>query len=40
MVKKFIFGAFLYTIMIAWTRVLQHLFHWGSGSDGLVATGQ
>ncbi len=40
MVKNFIFGAFLYIVMTASTRALQHLYHWGSGSNGLVCTGQ
>ncbi len=40
MVKNFIFGAFLYIVMTASTRALQHLYHWGSGSNGLVGTGQ
>ncbi len=40
MVKYFIFGAFHYNIKIASTRALQNLFHWGSGSNGLDATGQ
>ncbi len=40
MVKYFIFGAFHYTVTIGSTRPLLHLFHWGSGSNGLVATGQ
>ncbi len=40
MVKNFIFGAFLYTVKIDSTSALQHLFHWGCGSNGLVATGQ
>ncbi len=37
MVKKIIFGIFLYTVMIASVRALQRLFHWGSGSNGLAA---
>ncbi len=40
MVTKLILGAFLYTITNALIRALQRLFHWGSGSNGLVATGQ
>ncbi len=40
MVKSIIFGAFHYNIMIDSTRALEHLFHWGSGSNGLVATGK
>ncbi len=40
MVNKFIFGAFLYRVTITSTRALQRLFHWGSGSISLVATGQ
>ncbi len=39
MVKNFIFGAFFYSITITSTRALKHLFHWSSGSNGLVATG-
>ncbi len=40
MVKYFIFSAFHYNGMIASTRAMQHLFHWGSGSYGLNDTGQ
>ncbi len=40
MLKSFIFDAFLYTITIASTSALQHLFHSGSGSNGSVATGK
>ncbi len=40
MVKYFIFGAFHYNVTIASTRALLHLFHWSSGSKGLVTTGQ
>ncbi len=34
MVKKIIYGVFLYTVMIASIRALQRLFHWGSGLTG------
>ncbi len=37
MVTKFIFGVFLYNVMIASTRALQCLFHWVIESNGLVA---
>ncbi len=40
MVTNFIFGAFLYSVTITSTTALKHLFDWGSGSNGLVATGQ
>ncbi len=40
MVKIFIFGAFLYSVTITSTRALKQLFHWVSGSNGLVDTGQ
>ncbi len=40
MVTNLIFGAFLNTITIASNSALQNLFHWGSGSNGSVATGQ
>ncbi len=40
MVKNYIFYDFLYTVRIASTRALQSLFHLGSESNGLVATGQ
>ncbi len=35
--EKIIFVAFLYTTTIESTRALQQLFHWGSGSNGLIA---